>query len=430
MRQLIKRYLAFFIYIVTLSLAGCAGNEPTQPEYHTVKVEGKVFNSISFNDIFTQNAAVSNATVDIYRIGINGNTKVNVNSAVTGSDGKFLLETEFEGNQDYLVVARKDDKLWKTVVKTVVENEVTIFIQPLTGESTAEAEVYLAAKRKFYNLAYHDISLLVNGKTAATILDNPGYADLTADYIFSAIQGRMTAFNSEYFDKNNLKYSLFLKYGEDVQTKFARDLHFAQSQGAVQTLIQHHHESFVDALLSADLNSDKVINLLEIYYRLLITRAFDNEDLRLELTRSAALLKATIITNTYSSHLQTLNGGKKIKEIKNAGQNLILSINSETNNLNNIKASLTSYQKTVLDNLFKISGMSSTLKNSIEQRILMNLENLSSTIENNTDPYVLVSSFVEYYLSVSSEVKNLLKYTYSDDSDCIAEMMIMLYINF
>jgi hypothetical protein len=423
-----KRPAAFFIYIVFPFLFGCAGSEPTQPEMYTVRIEGRVFNSVSYNDILSQNTAVKSAAVDIYRIDITGNKKVNVNSAVTNSEGKFIIETEFEGTREYLVVAHKDEKTWKAVVKAAVENEVTIFIQPLTDESTAEAEVYLAAGMK-YNIPYYDISLLVTGQTGELILENAGYADLAADIINSAVQSRLNTFSHEYFGVNNEKYSLFLSEGEEIQSKYARDLHFAKTDYAVKTLTTVYNESFIDAFLSTGITNDKVLKILEIYYRVLVNPDYDNHELKSEIRKRASLLKAYIMSSSFSSDLQNLNGGRKVREVNSAGESLIKSINS-TNDYKKIKNYFKNYQEVVLDNLIKVSGMSSTLKNSIEMRINPNLENLNSNLELGSEPYIIVDSFIKYYTSASAEVKSLLKNTYSDNSDSIAEMMIMLYINF
>jgi hypothetical protein len=426
--DMLKRPAAFFVYIVFPLLFGCAGSEPVQPEMYTVRIEGKVFNSVSYDDIFTENTAVKNASVDIYRIDINGQKKVNVNSATTNSAGKFLIETEFEGTREYLVVAQKDEKTWKAVIKAAVENEVTIFIQPLTDESTAEAEVYLAARMK-YNIPYYDISLLVTGQTGELILENEGYAGLAADIIYNAVQARVNTFRSEYFNISSETYSGFLSEGEEILTMYARDLHFATTNYTVKTLTAAYNQSFIDAFLSTGITNDEVLKILEIYYRVLVNPAYDNHELKRAIRKSASLLKANIMSSSFTSDLENLNGGRKVRAVKTAGEYLVSSINSTTD-YSKIKLYFKNYQEIVLDNLFEISGMSLTLKNSIEQRINPNLENLSSSLESNSEPYAIVDSFINYFSSASAEVRSLLKSTYSDDSDSIAEMMIMLYIDF
>jgi hypothetical protein len=428
MERLKKRYLAFFIYIVLPLIGGCGGSEPTEPERYTVKVEGKVFKSNSFDDIFTPNSAVRDAVVDIYRIDVNGSKKMNVNSASTDSYGKFLIETEVQTDAEYLVVAQKDENLWKAVIKAAVEDEVTIFILPLTDETSAETEVYLASKKKHYNLSYYDISLLVEEKTAELIVENPALAELTADILYQAVNARTAAFLNEYFGGTEEKLSGYMKRAEDNSAIYSRDLHFASSSGVIETLTGLYYESFIDAFMAAGLTSSKVLKLLEIYYRIINNSDLSNQELQMALLRSSSMLKAIVMSSSFSSDLQILKG-RRVKDLNTANETLLTRI-SAAETPADVRSAFAIYQDYVLDQLLRISGMSSTLKNTIEQKILPGLSILMSKMQNNSSYVEIMNSYIDYYKSVSAEVKNLLKYTYSDDSDCIGEMMVMLYIKF
>jgi hypothetical protein len=419
------------LIILAVFIAGCSADNPVQPVSQILKVEGKVYRSTGYENIFDAGSIVNDAVVDIYQLTDDGTMiKSNTNSASTGSDGKFLMEIETYGTHDLLIIAKKGSRIWKAVLNVIASGEITVFSQPLTIQSTVQAEVYLNAKKNNYNITLFDIALYINPEIAELLYGDPLNIEQLARILHKASEGRATAFLSGYFGGNSGSIEKFNNEAEKLNSKYARDLHFSTSAKNIKALSKTFYESYLDAFLNSGLKKEKIIELLEVYYMILIKSDAGSEELTVRNIKSAAYLKAMVNSSSIISDFQLLNGSKKIKEIKHAGENLLNSIKS-ADNYGKIKKSFKQFNDLVILSVLNIAGVNGNLKKNIEFKIMSGLNKLIADISaSNSNAELIRQAYLEFYSEVSSEVNILLKQVYKEKSTILTGIIILTYLNF
>jgi hypothetical protein len=181
-------------------------------------------------------------------------------------------------------------------------------------------------------------------------------------------------------------------------------------------------------MTTAGLAEEKFLKLFEIYYRVFIKSELSDSELRIHLIKSIGYFKAKISNFCNISDFKRISGGD-INSIKDAGEELINLIKS-ADEYENIRLSFNKYNEKVLKSLVKAAGINENLKASIEQKIYTGLNKLNSNFNLAADPGAVIQAFIIYYAGVTTEIKSLLKNMYKEESDTLAEMMVMLYINF
>ncbi|MBI3189437.1 MAG: hypothetical protein HYZ33_02195 [Ignavibacteriales bacterium] len=177
-----KTFISLHHLILTLSVCvlfmiagtGCdKDSDLTNSTNQPSRVEGTVVGEPNSASVFGKIVSgIEGATVTLAQVQANGSLKtVSSASVQTDMNGKFILETSLNGATNLVVVASKGLQTWKAVISSDVRNAVTVYSQPLTVETTVEAEVYqqVVANGEQNTVTTADIATYIDADVAASV---------------------------------------------------------------------------------------------------------------------------------------------------------------------------------------------------------------------------------------------------------------------
>ncbi|HEX6982264.1 MAG TPA: hypothetical protein VF181_05845 [Balneolaceae bacterium] len=196
-----------FVLLLSLIFIGVAcDNSSDSDNGDAATIQGRVENTSSSDTTNTDTTqarfkTVEDAAVVVTRVQSNGSLEVISDSAVTtNAEGEFSLRVDADaisGASDQLVVqAEKEGETAKAFVTPQVETGTTVLVQPITFESSAEANVYqqLIAGGNAESVEKADIEAYVITEVALDIESDSALAANLA----SALVARAAA-NTEFY---------------------------------------------------------------------------------------------------------------------------------------------------------------------------------------------------------------------------------------
>lgn len=176
------------LFALIVALIGVACNDSsTSSDSDPAVVEGRVDNTGSSSEK-VRTKSVEGAVVTAARVTSSGEIETIGNAeAETNAEGEFTLEIDAEAAvnaaDQVVIVAENNGEKAKAFVTAQLESGNTVEVQPITLESTAEAEIYqeIIANGDAGVVSKADIEAAVNGKVAQDINSNSeNAADIAA----------------------------------------------------------------------------------------------------------------------------------------------------------------------------------------------------------------------------------------------------------
>ncbi len=170
------------LFIAALLIAGCdSDSNSSDTTSTTTSISGRVTDDASFG----KQGDVDNANVRAEEIDDNGTTRQREGDATTDESGRYFLETNVESDV-ILIVASKPGFEGKTVAmaNTAASGSGDVNAMNINLETTAEADVYVAAKQQDSDdepVTPADVALFVDGDVAAELAaSNTTHAQVSA----------------------------------------------------------------------------------------------------------------------------------------------------------------------------------------------------------------------------------------------------------
>ncbi len=238
----------------------------------TSKISGRVTESNGLKSASLKSgqatAGVQGATVIIAKVQANGSLNtVSTQSVQTDVDGKFVIETTMSSVRNLIVVASKNTSEWKTVVSAEVKSGTTVYAQPLTTETTAEAEVYarLIATGKTNVISQTDVQLYVNADVATQIKGDVIAQDQFISSLEIAAQAKTKASGNSYFGISSSQLQTISTANAQAQTDFETALYNTDdSQSAEEEKFDNFQKAIVSAYASANVKAETYAKLSAI----------------------------------------------------------------------------------------------------------------------------------------------------------------------
>lgn len=142
------------LLVVGLALMGCDSNGGGNGGGNTTTVSGTVTDNnssgSSSSNVATTKASsqdgVEGATVTAVSVGADGSTQTLEGTATTDASGEFTITVEGEGASNVIRLNAEGDNGFSSSVIVQVDGQGQVEAQPMTAETAAEANVYVAAK--------------------------------------------------------------------------------------------------------------------------------------------------------------------------------------------------------------------------------------------------------------------------------------------
>ncbi len=403
-----KRFnLLLGFVLVVLLLNGCVKENPTEAGGQTAKVEGRVVESSGLAKESGSEIGVNEAAVTLSRINNDGSTvTVSLFEVKTDKDGIFTVETDVDGESNLVVVAVKDNKKWKAVVSSEVKTGITVYSQPLTEETTTEAEIFIKSRTNGLKVSYPDIANYISVKAASEISGNNNLVDniITAfeneesakskAIINSAIGGT----SEEWENIKNLKLA--------AQALLERDLYFAETESAKQTAFEKYFQAVVTAYINTGLSAEVFCKVFEISYRSYIKAIAEfNSEIKFELIKKISEIRARAINYAMQMKMSELDVDQSQMNLTaSTGLNLINSVKNSAD-FSDIKNSFDEYHSKILGQLKNSLGIYGSIILTLDGNVLLLQANLEASVESANSIDDLLNAYFSFFTKVKNEVK-------------------------
>lgn len=420
-----KIYSKIFFSTIVLffigALVGCSNSVSVETEEVTAKVAGKV----------QDNSALTGISVRLLKLNTNGSTEtVSLEDVIANSDGKFILETNLDGESNLLVQAENDSKEWRGILSAAVKPGIAVYSQPLNNVTTISADLYVSALESGRNVEYTQIRLFIDEEIA-------GVLDSSRELMNSVITAISTETNAEKetmlrteIGGTTSQWQQIIVAKSAAQTAFDRDLYYALSQNAQEAALYKYLASISDVYVDVGLQSETFSKVLEASIRAFL-KAIEGINSRLEFgfSRRTSEIRARILNASILSEFQKLGADPSmINDIIYAGETL-------EENLENIQSTdgianeFAGYRDQILENLLKVLGIYGDTIQAYQENILDYKTALIADIANSPDVDGIISAYINFYGKIKILVTQHL-ISGNAQQDAVAEVLILLNMYF
>jgi hypothetical protein len=414
-------YFSIIVLFFIGALVGCSKQVSVETEEVTAKVAGKVIDD----------SDVQGIPVSLLRLGIQGNTElVSLNSVFTNSVGKFVLETNLDGESNLLVQAEKGSKEWRGILTASVEPGIAVYSQPLDRVTTISADLYIRALKSELALNYTQIRILIDDTIAVMIDENEELMDKVVKAINLGFFAEKETMLRPEIGGTTSQWQQIIVAKNAAHTALDRDLYYALSENARQTALYSYLCSVLDAYVDVGLQSETFSKVLEVSIRTFLKEIEGiNSRLEIEFLGRTADIRARILNASILAEFQKLGADPSmINKVIDAGENLQKNLESGRS-AEVIASEFAGYRDKVLEFLVKLPGLYGNNIQSLQEDIAGYKDTLISEIGQSTDSEDVINAYISFF----DKIKNLVAQQLNNGSvetDVAAETLILVNMYF
>ncbi len=195
--------LAAAVIVLSATFVGCSKSNSGNPvsSQQVATISGEVYGQQGLAKRAEGSSAdltgIQGATVTVAQIQADGSLKtVSVSPVKTDASGKFSVSTTLTGVSNLVVVATQGTTQWEAVVTAAVAQGSTVECQPLTDQTTVQAQVYAKAFQdgKSGVVTTSDTQLYISPSVAESVVGNISAIDQLATAIEAEADAQASAF--------------------------------------------------------------------------------------------------------------------------------------------------------------------------------------------------------------------------------------------
>ena len=414
-------YFSIIVLFFIGALVGCSKEVSVETEETTAKVAGKVID----------NSEVQGIPVKLIRLGVQGSPEtVSLNDVYTNSVGKFVLETNLDGESNLLVQAEKGSKKWRGILTAGVKPGIAVYSQPLDDVTTVSADLFIRAQKSGSELNYTQIRIWMNNEIASVIAENEELMDKVVAAVNVGFFTEKETMLKPEIGGTTSQWQQIIVAKNAAQTALDRDLYYALSENARQTALYNYLCSVSDAYVDVGLQSETFSKVLEISIRTFLKEIEGiNSQLEFECLRRTSEIRARILNASVLADFQKLGADPSIiNKVIDAGEILQKNIESERS-AEEIANEFAGYRSQILEYLVKLPGVSGNDIQDYQENIAGYKATLISGINQNPDPEGIIDAYIDFF----GKIKNLVAQQLNNGSletDAAAEVLILLNMYF
>ncbi len=392
-----KIFFSIVVLFFIVALAGCSKDIPVETEVVTAKVAGRI-----------QDGSYLNRTrVKLLKLEAPGITKtVSLEDVFTNSDGKFILETNLDGESNLLIQADKDNEQLRGIITAKVEPGITVYSQPLGSISNVCTYLYTISIESGENVAYTQFRILINQETAGLLENNMGQMNVVSRAVTIESDAEEEIFLRPEIGGTTSQWQHIVVAKIAAQTVLDRDLYYSLSESAQQSSIYNYLSSVSDAYVEAGLQSDTFSKVLEASVRAFLKEIGGNisPQLDFEFLRSTAVIRARIMNVAVLSEFQKLGADPSLTaKVILSGDNLLHKL-IDIDSAEDIADEFAAYRDQCLENLIKVLGVYGNKIQTFQTDIENFKVNLITDIENSSDTGEIISAYLSFYNKITNLV--------------------------
>ncbi|MDR8390444.1 hypothetical protein NC796_04770 [Aliifodinibius sp. S!AR15-10] len=433
------------LIVLAITLAGTAcDNNSAGPGEGSAAVEGQVQDENTQNKAKysspTTAAAVEGATVTAARISSDGSLEtISGAETETNAEGEFTLNINAEAvansGQQVIIMAEKSGQQWKTFITGELESGSTVQVQPLTVESSGEADVYskIVAEGNAEMVSKADIEAYIGAKASSAIQSNSQAAATYAEALAAEAEARAEFFASQSAEITGDQKQQIMETKTQAQLQLESELNAATSAEDEQAAMEAFTKTVVKAHADAGVDAELYAKAKEMSNRVFVKHSSEvSAEAESEARTTAALFTSYAIDAAVQARMEAQGATESnIQAAADAAVTLRSDIKAMTGaTKEDIDAAFETYNEAVVNALSQEFSANAQTMTEINARI--NEDNgAKAELESSLEATLSLQIFVDAYTTFYSEVKTIVDESFTTANDAEAEFVadIMVLAN-
>lgn len=413
-------YLIFVLFFIG-ALVGCSKEFSVETEEVTAKVAGKVIDDSEGQGI----------TVRLLRTSAQGSTEiVSTEDVNTKSDGRFVLETNLDGDGSLLVQAEKGSKEWRGILTVGVKPGIAVYSQPLNSVTTISADLYTTALKEGLNLDYTQISIWINDDIATILGENEELMNGVVEAVNLGFLAEKETMLKPEIGGTTSQWQQIIVAKNAAQTALDRDLYYALSENARQVALYNYLCSISDSYVDVGLQSETFSKVLEASTRTFLKEIEGiNSRLEFEFLRRTSVIRARVLNASILAEFQKLGADPSIINLViEAGVALQKNLENQQS-AEAIANCFAGYRDQILENLVKVLGIYGNNIHTFQENITGYKITLISEIDQSQNSEGIIDAYFNFFGKIKNLMAQQLNHR-SIETDAAAEVLILLNMYF
>lgn len=434
-----KIYSIILLLTVSLIGLGC-GDGATDANDEPATVEGRVEQQGSGNAAADgpqfATAAVEGATVTAAKVQADGSMQtVGSAQAQTGAEGEFRLtisgEAVSDASERIVVQAAKEGQEWKSYVTARVSSGSNVVVQPLTIESSGEAEVFqkVVADGNAEAVTRADIEAAVETGAAAELKGNSDAAATLAAALASEAEARSKSFASQSAEISSEVMADIRQAKRDAQLTLESRLHASSGKAEAYGTF---FNAMSDAWLNAGVEAAAHAKASETARTVLINNCTSlSQQARADIRANASWATAIAVDKAVQARMEAAGASETaIQAVAEAGANLRTEIRGMAGAAESeVNAAFETYNSAIVEILQQEYGADASAIATVNSEINSTggiKAQLETAISATASTDVIVEAYSTFYSAVRSATEATLSGASEAEANLVAEAMILI----
>jgi hypothetical protein len=361
------------------------------------------------------------------------------NQVKTDADGSYTLKVDLSEVSDasnrIIIKAKSGDQTTKTFVASNVQNGETITVQPITLESSAEADVFqqVVANDDADNVSKADIEVAVQANVAAHIESNTQAAAQLASALASAAKAKANFYAQNSIEISKDQRQQVMEAKQQASVKLASNLNTAANVETKQNAFDTFVKSVANAEMDAGIDAWAVAGSNDIAAHVLLKNSTNfSSDARSEIRQHAYFYTAVAVNAAVQARAKAAGASDNtVNAIADAGADLQSTIKDTTDDAaKTVNEAFLRYNedvKTAIQNDSSLKGSAFAAANTE----INASGGAKSTMETKMKAAGGLSDLLGIYSDYSSSIKAVVKSNFAnaDDAHVKAYTQLLVLIN-
>lgn len=420
MRYLIKsqRILLTVILVSTSIFYSCSINDNPvdsgqSSNYSTI--EGRLSGNSGFNKLakISSTEGIEGATVTVARVNANGSlTTVSNGSVQTDTQGKFVIQSNANTENNLMVICTKGSSEWKAIVSGSVNRGSKTYCPPVNEETTEEAVIYseVQSQGKSNLISYADIRMFINAEIAAKVKTDQTLRAKIISSLESSGSARIQFLSSSSVGATTTQMQAIASANVQAQSEIDSYLYLHDdSQLSYDAANEQYSTTLVGVYISSGLKAESCAKTIELSLKALVKASTGvNSDSRDSFERSCARIKAYFFAKVNEEQFRSTGASQsQISAVVTAGVNLKTSIKVATT-LSQMNNAFIAYHNSLVTQFKTYLSVRAQTIDSIEASI-NNVAGVKATLNSSLSLAISSQMVVNAYIEFFNAVKLLVQ---------------------
>lgn len=435
------RFYTILIFIISLSLLGVSCNDSSTGVDTTgsATFQGKVESTNSSQASSDNMNTVEGAVVSAAYVQADGSLQMIGNSqAQTNAQGEYRLEVDISAAANatdrVVIIAESSGETAKAVVSSRVESGTTVTVEPITFESSAEAEVYqdVVANGNTEMVTKADVEFYVGSQAAADIESNADNAARLAAGLAAAAEARATFYAEQGIDYSEDKRQQIAEMKHEAAVRLTSELHAASSLQEKQAAINTFMQAVATAEVEAGVEAWAAAEASDLSARILLKEsAAFSSDAQADIRQHSYYYMAVALDAAVRAQAQAAGAAQAtLDALAEAGATLRAELRAMTNaTASAVNQAFTTYNESVqaaVNSDASLSGSAFVTTNTA----ISGSSGIKSTLESTLAATADVSTMMSAYSSFAASIRSMVDSNFSQageaEATAYARMLILI----